>query len=62
MKQRIGQFMVETERARVRRDWFVAWVWHGPWLYQMFMGPSESAVFDGAYGYCRTRPDERSAD
>lgn len=55
MKQRIGQFIVETERARVRRDWFVAWVWRGPWLFHMYMGPAEHQVFDRAYQYCKTR-------
>lgn len=53
MKQSIGQFIVETDRARTRRDYWIALVWRGAWLHFMAMGKSEPAVYDAAYAYAK---------
>lgn len=51
MRQSIGQFIVETDKARTRRDRWIAFVWRGSWLHFVVMGTSEPAVYDAAYAY-----------
>lgn len=62
MRQYIGQYIVETERARIRRDRFVALVWLDGELLFVVMGSTEHGVYDAAYGYVVQCRDAAAAD